>query len=729
MDNFIKEGLVNDSGIYEEKSNDNERDDNIAKLKSSNVSEDFNNVFNFDNDLVKNFNFSFSNNFEHDEVFINPKDIFANSNTTHATDLKVKKNISESYLFNHSHPMMSQSNLDNLPKNFFPCKSNENKFNNNMCSRPIDAKVKINYNENYKIRHSKENIHHNENIKATHMKSRITNLKAPLGVQPYQQAYYQKKIIDQKIPSFLIHKNSLPPVLHSFNENSVAYSNTFRLSHCPPTKYYQQYPISKAFTSFSRINPTNNSLFNCNQRFKSPQGYKILKRPLKKIIRLAVDGKALYKFKIININSNFPYKHTGYCEQTFLSSVNVFNESLGIMKVPFKYGTVLSFIFFELKKFNGYFNTHVSVWNQLSQVIKHFSWINQIYLFLVYPFEQFTAGCKKIRVFEDEKVFKIFKADFSKVNTTDIDICLSKDKLSDIEFMINNIDPGVIKIEGVIILLNFFVDIFQVKFENFVKDKLPFIKQMETTHDRYNFEERSLFEKLRKTFLSKLGELDVEKSIILVKRCIEISIEHGKICKKKYLGFNIDQVFLNKIFNLLVILKENNYLDIELILDFINVCGKSYFFENLFIFKYCCKLCKTDPVFTLEILSNVKFSRVHNKKLLKELRKFIIPKIDDFNKLFLEHGMLDDNKLLENIIRSFVCVKSMKNRFKTIFKSILLHCDYIYKHKLFTKKRNSSDLFKIILVMIAHEDVKAILYSDLSLLRRLKNIPGIRDII
>ncbi|KAK6090224.1 hypothetical protein P3W45_000772 [Vairimorpha bombi] len=598
----------------------NRNDFLYAKMKNTD--------FNFDNELNKKYGFSFSNNFERNDLVIDPRDIFTE---------------------NSNRPSVQ------IPE---------------ISCNPISSAQNVSY----------------------EMKPYINNHNPPHSIN-----------------------------LHYSMNNGYLLDNIYPQSSNLLINYDQHH----------RINPTNNSVLNFKHRFITPQRIRQPKKSVKKTLRLCVDGTALYNFKTFTISFNILKHKGGINDLNFLSSLNDFNEILGIMKVPFKYGTVLSFVFNELKKYNGYFNTSSNVWAQLSQVIKQFTWINQIYLFLVYPFEQYYFGHKKIRIFNDEKILNEFKSDFSAFSTNDIDICLSKGKISDLDLMMLNIDPKKIKIEGVIILLNFFVDIFQVKFENLLIGANSGIKfrTNEPRKDKYSLEERTLFEKLRKAFLSKISALDIEKSIYLCRRCIEISIDHGKICKKKYLGFNVDQLFLNKIFNLLVVLKENGHIEIEMILNFVNVCSKISFYENPFIFKYLLKLTRKDPVLTLEVLSNIKFSKNHNKKFLRRLRNFIFPILDNISTKLANNEILDDNKVLENIVRSFVCIKSMKDKFKDILKNILLSYDYNYSKKIYLRKSTSSDLFKIILVMMSHEDVKIFLYSDVNLMARLKKVPGIRDLV
>lgn len=584
--------------------------------------------FNFDNEFNKKFGFSFSNNFERNDLVIDPRDIFTES--------------------------------INRPSVHIP----------EMVSNPIPSAPNVLY----------------------EMKPNINNFIPPHSIN-----------------------------LHYSRNYGYVLDNIYPQSSNLLINYDQQH----------RINPTNNSVLNFKHRFIAPQRPRQPKKCVKKTIRLRVDGTALYKFKTFTINFNISKQKGGINDHTFLANVNDFNETLGIMKIPFKYGAVLSYVFNELKKHNGYFNTSSNVWVRLSQSIKPFTWINQIYLFFVYPFEQYYFGHKKIRIYTDKKILDEFKADFSKFSTSDIDICLSKGSLLDLEVMILNIDARKITIEGVVIILNLFIDICQVKFDNLLIGRNSGLKRRtnEQGKDKYRSDEMTLFKKLRYGFLSKINFLDMEKSLIMCLRCITISIEHGNICKKKYMGFNIDQSILNKVFNLLVVLKENGHVEIDLVLSFVNVCGKTAFNENPFIFKYLLKIARRDPVLTLELLSNIKFSKNHNRRFLKRLRKFMFPILDDISTRLANNEVLDDNKILENIIRSFVCIKSMKDKFKSILKNILLNYDYNYSNKIYTKKNTSSDLFKIILVMMSHEDVKIFLYTDVNLMARLKRVPGIRDIV
>ncbi|EQB60011.1 hypothetical protein NAPIS_ORF02427 [Vairimorpha apis BRL 01] len=52
--------------------------------------------------------------------------------------------------------------------------------------------------------------------------------------------------------------------------------------------------------------------------------------------------------------------------------------------------------------------------------------------------------------------------DFESFSTSDIDICLSKGRICDIECMLSSVCGRKIKTDGVVILLNFFVDVYRV---------------------------------------------------------------------------------------------------------------------------------------------------------------------------------------------------------------------------------------------------------------------------
>ncbi|WUR03774.1 uncharacterized protein VNE69_06095 [Vairimorpha necatrix] len=761
MNHFIKkEGHLKDGEVYDNKVKDNRKNSSGYKKNSTKKSDDTNTIFNFDDEFGTRFNFSFSNNIERNEAIIDPRDIFTENNNSKDTNLNLN-------IFNEKNPMFDQKNISQPDSDYKnPNQSSalgfqyntdyyifqDNNINRGTVSNNRSTLKSENINKKPSEFNSNSYINNNLNGSTVNKKEsrsadfnsrKINEVAAKRPQHPNPQMNQRHQNYYNGNPQMM----NYPPQYRSHMPNSFGYSRNqpnFSKSNpnMPPAPYnhpmfynpaqMKQYPqntIGVRFTSH-RINPTNNSVLNLNRIFVPPVNKtKPLKKIIKKVIRLMVDGKSLHDFRTINISSNYKNPNMGHNEMSFLGNVNAFNEKHGIMKIPYKYGTVLNFVFTELKKFNGYYKTSLVTWNQLSQVIKHFSWINQIYLFLVYPFEQYVFGIKQVRVYEDKKIQKKFEEDFSRFTTTDIDICLSKGKISDILFLMESIDPHKIKIEGISILLNFFVDIIHVKYSQLFKDNPFFLREKEVPYNKLDFEGGSLFDKIRKIFFIKLEEINEEKSLILLKKCISISVAHGEMCKMKYLGFNIDQNFLNKIFNIMVILKNNNIIETNLILDFIRVCSKTYFYENHFINKLCYKLCKTDPIATLEILTTVKFSKRHNKKFLKELRKFIIPKIEYFSKALFNHDMLDDNKLLENIIISFACIKSMKNIFKEIFKGILLHYEFVYTNRLYYKKKSSSDLFKIILVMVSYDDVKSFLYSDSELMRKLKNIPGIRDLI
>ncbi|KAF9762405.1 hypothetical protein NGRA_2038 [Nosema granulosis] len=449
------------------------------------------------------------------------------------------------------------------------------------------------------------------------------------------------------------------------------------------------------------------------------------------IIRLKINGQYLYEHDYICIKGSEAVPSPSLrnmSDKSFITQLNKFNEKYGIPKLLIKYASVMKFLYGEIRKQKGYYNVKPNEWKALAKKIKDFVKIKEIYLFLVYPFEQFLLGNTKVIRYKNEEILRKIQRGSKIYTAQDISLFLKEGSRENLEVLLNLIDVSKMTSEGFRLIITFFNDIFLL---NLVK-KEGAHKAAQSEKNPKNF----YFYDIKKTpahledkYISTISRCSSDRAVKYAKRCIEIAIEFGKRTHENYKILDVCQQFLNKVFFSVFSCKKMGIFSWEEFFNYTNNCFKNFYPGKDEIYLYLYKNIKTNPKLVLRTLSNIRFSKNKTKRVYRKLSKFISCSIEDFINQIENRKTIEDDKVVEYIVSSFYISKGFRGRIKSVLISILKYHVYLFEEKIFKKNKKSSDLFKIITRLMLFEDIRSEVHADEELIRAVRKIPGIRELV
>ncbi|EOB15420.1 hypothetical protein NBO_4g0048 [Nosema bombycis CQ1] len=439
----------------------------------------------------------------------------------------------------------------------------------------------------------------------------------------------------------------------------------------------------------------------------------------KTIFRLKVDAQRLYDFDYIDIQEDKTpdLSSMNVSDGLFATYLNKFNKKYGITQLSVKYAVVMGFLYCEIQKQKGYWSVKPGEWRNLSTMIKDFVRIKEIYLFLVYPFEQFLLGHKKVVRYKDEGFLQKYASDFLIYSAQDINFYLKKGSLEEMKMMLDQIDIKKMKKDGFIQITTFLCDIYHTSISDHIKDCKKYSEDS-TQRGKMDIE-----------YYKKISSLSQETAINYIRKCLEIAIQFGIFTNKCYKRIDIGQQFINRIYFCVLNCKKANLISWNEFYEYTNNCFRNFYPGTDEIYLNLYKSIKTNPLLVIRTLSNIQFSKNKTKKMLRSLAVYIKGSIESAMRLLDMKSPINDEKALEYIISSFYVLKGFRKVVTHVLIIILEYYVYLYHNGIYQKSKNGSDLFKIITRLMIFEDVSREIHSKRELIEEVKKIPGLRELI
>jgi hypothetical protein len=531
-------------------------------------------------------------------------------------------------------------------------------------------------------------------------------------------------------------------------------------SHCPPG-FIPRYIGPTGFHSFPPPFPGNPS-FPPHMKFYSSPFFPDLRRyygpymPYLPMcsgkILLRINGRGLYRSRWI-MPSNLSYRpEKDDVLMDFYKTLNEFNRSLNLQFINYRHICKLSILFRELSSLGGFYRAKIKDWNRMAREVPDIVLYKKIYMFLVYPLEQFLLESKFIQVFSDDSVTRSLLPVLSRFDRHDVELCLMRGSVFDILYFLSHFDDRHLAADVVHSIILLFLDVQEVillrlRNERVSARKVSAKDIVESSRiccwgDKEQKRARvlGLVSRMEEFVKARFKERIMNfprKSVVSIRNtCLNITSRYVQLCKKMKMESAIGEPLVKEMLD--AIYRDEPELQRDgdsypsAATSIISITGHCRLNCGLTVAlnKMLVKTAKTAPILALKCLGNLRLSKNQAKKFFRRLNSKVLPMLAFHQQSLRNRNLLDDDGTIEAYVNAFLRIRTLKKHLELLLLDVLAYCCYLFESRNYAVKSGSSELVEVSRRLMEVVDIHGM--GDerwTSLLVRCREIPCFRELL